>query len=280
MISLECLSTLSHKNPAHQRNVLNNPVNFPVMTEIEFGGLILDLNVNRITDLSGNTTGYVVNWEEITESKKNEEEVIKIQQMVDMAPVNIMMADLKGNITYLNNTSITTLRSIQHLLPVKVDQILGNSFDVFHKNPSHQQNLIKNPTNFPYQAEIKLGEEFLDLNVVGVYDKQGDYIGPMVTWEVVTAKKILVDELTQSANHLSASGEELLTLSSTMAANAEETSAQSNTAGTASEEVSAGIQSVAASMEEMSASIKEITKSTNESSKLFKRGHEHGTRCK
>ena len=206
-----------HKNPAHQRNVLNNPVNFPVMTEIEFGGLILDLNVNRITDLSGNTTGYVVNWEEITESKKNEEEVIKIQQMVDMAPVNIMMADLKGNITYLNNTSITTLRSIQHLLPVKVDQILGNSFDVFHKNPSHQQNLIKNPTNFPYQAEIKLGEEFLDLNVVGVYDKQGDYIGPMVTWEVVTAKKILVDELTQSANHLSASGEELLTLSSTMA---------------------------------------------------------------
>lgn len=256
-----------HKNPAHQRNVLSNPANFPVVTEIEFGGLTLDLNVNRIQDGTGATTGYVVNWEEVTEAKKNEQEVIKIQQMVDMAPVNIMMADLQGNITYLNNTSLTTLRSIQHLLPVKVDQILGNSFDVFHKNPSHQQNLIKNPANFPYKAEIRLGEEYLDLNMVGVYDKSGEYIGPMVTWEVITAKKNLIDELTQSATHLSASGEELLTLSSTMAANAEETSAQSNTAGTASEEVSAGIQSVAASMEEMTASIKEITKSTNESSK-------------
>jgi methyl-accepting chemotaxis protein len=256
-----------HKNPAHQRGVLSNPANFPVMTEIEFGGLVLDLNVNRIADGTGTTVGYVVNWEEITEAKKNEAEVVKIQQMVDMAPVNIMMADLNGNITYLNNTSLTTLRSIQHLLPVKVDQILNNSFDVFHKNPSHQQNLIKNPTNFPYQAEIGLGEEKLSLNVVGVYDKGGEYIGPMVTWEVITAKKHLIEELTQTATTLSASGEELLTLSSTMAANAEETSAQSNTAGTASEEVSAGIQSVAASMEEMSASIKEITKSTNESSK-------------
>lgn len=256
-----------HKNPAHQRNVLSNPANFPVMTAIEFGGLILDLNVNMIKDDSGATTGFVVNWEEVTEAKKNENEVVKIQQMVDMAPVNIMMCDLNGTITYLNQTSVNTLRSIEHLLPIKVDQILGHTFDVFHKNPSHQQNLIKNSSNFPYKAQIEVGPEKLDLNVAAVYDKAGTYIGPMVTWEVITQKVLLVDELTQTASHLSASGEELLTLSSTMAANAEETSAQSNTAGTASEEVSAGIQSVAASMEEMSASIKEITKSTNESSK-------------
>lgn len=256
-----------HKNPAHQRKILNNPASFPIVSEIHFGGLILDLNINRITNAKGETEGFVVNWEEVTAAKNNEAEMVKTKQMVDMAPINLMMATTDGIITYLNEKSLETLRSIEHLLPIKASQVLGANFDIFHRNPSHQRNLISNPSNFPFRSTISLGTEKLDLNMAAVFDANNNYIGPMVTWEVVTQKMIVIEELTVNANSLSSAGEELLTLASTMAANAEETSAQSNTAGTASEEVSSGIQSVAASMEEMSASIKEITKSTNESSK-------------
>lgn len=256
-----------HKNPAHQRKVLANPSSFPINSEIMFGGLILDLNINRITDAKGQTEGYVVNWEEVTEAKRTEQEMIKTQQMVDMAPINLMMADIDGTITYINNKSEETLRTIEHLLPIKASQVQGAKMDIFHRNPAHQKNIISNPANLPYRSTITLDTEKLDLNIAAVYDNNNNYIGPMVTWEVVTAKMVVIEELGTSATQLGSAGEELLTLASTMAANAEETSAQSNTAGTASEEVSAGIQSVAASMEEMSASIKEITKSTNESSK-------------
>lgn len=255
-----------HKNPSHQRKILNNNKNFPINTEIKIGSLILDLNVNRVSDDKGKTQGFVVNWEEISAKKEAEEEAGRLANMVKLSPINTMMSDKEGNLLYMNDNSMKTLKTLEHLLPAKVDQLVGNKIDWFHKNPAHQQKIISNPSNLPHSAVIQLGDEKLDLLVSPIYDHAGEYVGPMVTWDVITQKEKLIADLTESSQQLSSAAEELLSVSETMSANAEETTAQSNTASAASEEVSAGIQTVATNMEEMTASIREITKNTNEAS--------------
>jgi methyl-accepting chemotaxis protein len=108
--------------------------------------------------------------------------------MADNSPVNIILADRDLNITYMNEASERTLKSIEHLLPVKVNTIIGQSIDIFHKNPAFQRKLLANDKNLPHRATIELGDEKLDLLVSGIYDAQGSYLGPMVTWEVITQR--------------------------------------------------------------------------------------------
>lgn len=255
-----------HQNPAHQRKILGNDRNFPINTEIQLGSLILDLNVNNVKNEKGKTVGFVVNWEEISDKKAAEEEAGRLANMVKLSPINTMMSDKEGNLLYMNDNSQKTLKTLEHLLPAKVDQLVGNKIDWFHKNPAHQTRIISDPSNLPHKAVIQLGDEKLDLLVSPIYDNNGNYVGPMVTWAVITQKLKLINDLTEASQQLSSASEELLSVSETMSANAEETSAQSNTASSASEEVSAGIQTVATNMEEMTASIREITKNTNEAS--------------
>ncbi len=105
--------------------------------------------------------------------------------MVNDLPMNIIYADKEGIIRYLNRESERTLRSIEHLLPVQVEQIIGNSFDVFHKNPTHQRRIVADPNNMPHKAVIGLGDEKLELNLDAVY-VDGEYNGVALTWAVVT----------------------------------------------------------------------------------------------
>ena len=256
-----------HKNPAHQRKIIGDPKNLPYKAVIDFAGEKLDLLVSPISDSEGNYMGPMVTWEVVTEKLKKEVESARTQQMTDLSPINTLMSNLDGEIIYSNQASFDTLKTLEQNMPIKVADLVGSSIDVFHKNPAHQRKIIGDPKNLPYKAVIDFAGEKLDLLVSPINDSDGNYLGPMVTWEVITAKVKLVTDLTEASNALATSAEELLAVSNTMSANSEETSAQSNTASSASEEVSSGVQTVATNMEEMTASIKEITSQTNESSR-------------
>jgi len=108
--------------------------------------------------------------------------------MADSSPINTILADRDLKIIYMNEASERTLKSIEHLLPVKANAVVGQSIDIFHKNPSYQRKLLANDKNLPHRATIELGDEKLDLLVSAIYDPQGNYLGPMVTWEVVTQR--------------------------------------------------------------------------------------------
>ena len=70
------------------------------------------------------------------------------RQMVDAMPVAVMMADIADfKIIYMNKVSLETLRSIEHLLPVKADRMVGQVIDIFHKDPSHQRRLLASVKN-------------------------------------------------------------------------------------------------------------------------------------
>ncbi|EQC47410.1 methyl-accepting chemotaxis protein [Bacteriovorax sp. Seq25_V] len=257
-----------HKNPAVQKKIISSASNLPHRAIISVGPEKLDLLVSPLRDSDGEYLGPMVTWEVVTEKLKIEEEVARTKQMVDKSPINTMMATPEGKLIYINEAAINTLRKLQSLLPDKVEKLQGQSIDIFHKNPEFQRKIIGDPSNLPHNAIIGLGPEKLDLLISPIFDLDGKYLGPMVTWNVVTTKFELINDLSKSADDLQNSAESLLTLSSSLSAGAEETSAQANTASSASEEINAGVQTVASNMEEMVAAIKEITKTTNEASSL------------
>lgn len=106
--------------------------------------------------------------------------------IVENVQVNVMLANLDGVITYMNPASVKTLRTIESQLPVKVDTIVGQSYDIFHRAPAHQRRLLADPKNLPHTANIVVGKDTLSLTASPVFDSTGKYAGPMVIWEVIT----------------------------------------------------------------------------------------------
>jgi methyl-accepting chemotaxis protein len=175
-----------HKNPEMQRRLLSDPKNLPHRAKITLGDEILDLTAVAIRDSQGNYLGPMINWEVITEAETAQQEQQRLKQMVENATVRLIMANRNFEIEYMNPASVQALRKLQHLLPCHVDEMIGKSIDIFHKNPEMQRRLLSDPKNLPHRATIKLGDELLDLNVTAIRDAHGDYAGPMVTWDVIT----------------------------------------------------------------------------------------------
>lgn len=53
-------------------------------------------------------------------------------------------------------------------LPLPVKDIVGRSFDIFHRHLSHRRNLLSDPANLPHVANIRLGAETLRLQVSAI----------------------------------------------------------------------------------------------------------------
>ena len=150
--------------------------------------------MTAVRDTNGNYSAAMLTWSVVTQKVKNDAAAARLQQMVEEMPVNVMLAEPANlTLTYMNKASRDTLKTLEHILPVKVDDMVGQSIDIFHKDPEHQRRILSDPKNLPHQANIKLGDEVLDLLVTAIMDKDGAYIGPMLSWSVVT-KKLKVDE--------------------------------------------------------------------------------------
>jgi methyl-accepting chemotaxis protein len=253
------------------RNLLSDPKNLPYRRTISVGERKLDLNVNRIEE-GGKLSGFVVNWEDVTEKEQLDAESARLQSMMDNLPINVMMAGPDLTLTYMNPASIKTLKTIENQLPVKVDKMIGNKIDIFHKNPAYQREILADPKNLPKKAKIQLGTETLDLLVSPILNKQGTYIGSMATWSVVSDRVKMANDFERDIGGVvqvvNSSSTELQASSQSMAAGAEETSKQAQTVAAASQEASKSVQSVAAAAEEMSKSVKEISNRVQESASV------------
>ena len=133
----------------------------------------------------------------------------RTQSMLDSAPINVMFADREFKIRYANNATLKTLKAVEHLIPIKADQLIGQSIDIFHKRPEHQRRLLGDPKNLPHSANIPLGPETLELNINPVLDQNRTYIGAMVTWSIVTERLALEKKVKDGAERDAAQAAEL-----------------------------------------------------------------------
>lgn len=117
---------------------------------------------------------------------RDQETQQRLSEMVQNTAVRLMFADRDLKIAYMNPASEQQLRRFQHLLPCPVEEMIGKPIDIFHSERDRQQRLLADPANLPHRAQIHLGDEVLDLNVSALRDAKGRYMGPLLTWEVIT----------------------------------------------------------------------------------------------
>ncbi len=184
-----------HKHPEHQRRLLADPKNLPRRARIQIGPEYAELLVTALTDDNGEYVGPMLSWELITEkvhAETREKELLaeqtRVTRMIENAPTSMMFTDRDLKIRYMNPATVRLLKRIESYLPVKADEMLGQSIDIFHKNPEHQRRLLADPKNLPHRATIRIGPEYADLLVNAIIDQSGNYVGPMLTWEIITDK--------------------------------------------------------------------------------------------
>ena len=99
-----------------------------------------------------------------------------------------MYADHELTLQYLNPAAVKTLKGLEKLLPDKAENLIGKSIEIFLKVPGDVRRIISDPRNLPHQAIVELGTERLNLQVAAIMDNDGNYLGPMLTLEVVTER--------------------------------------------------------------------------------------------
>jgi len=127
----------------------------------------------------------------------------RMAQLVQNADICFMAADPEGRIVYLNPATERLFRRFEHILPVRVDQLVGTSMDLFHEDPAHQQRILANPdTALPHSAVVRFGDRRLRITAFAVRDPSGVFVGPGVVWEDVTEELRAKEEIQKQAGYL------------------------------------------------------------------------------
>lgn len=177
-----------HRDPSYQRGILGDQHNLPRRALIQVGPETLDLNVAALYDDDGQYVGAMATWDNVTEQQAMAQQVARITSMMENSPTNMMFADRDFVITYMNPASLKTLERLEQYLPVKAAQVVGSNLDIFHSSPAYQRGILEDDANLPRRRDINVGPEVLDLNVSAIRDENGEHIGAMATWEVITEK--------------------------------------------------------------------------------------------
>ena len=183
-----------HKNPAHQRSLLADPSRLPAKAEIKVGDVEFTVNATMIKGPNGEYMGNMVEWQDITEQRKKDIEVARLQSAVNGAEANLMICNANLDITYANPAVVEMLRKRQTELRkiwpgLDVENLIGQNIDQFHKNPSHQRRLLADVNNLPASAEIKVGDLEFKVNATAILGPNGEYMGNMVEWRDITEQK-------------------------------------------------------------------------------------------
>ncbi|MEH6476531.1 MAG: methyl-accepting chemotaxis protein, partial [Sneathiella sp.] len=194
-----------HKNPAHQRNILDNQSQ-TVETALLVGGRNFDLVVSPIIDQTGTRIGTVVEWEDVTEklAQHVEEQRVanensRIKSALENCTTNIMVSDADYNIIYVNSTMRDMLQNNEpdmkkDLPSFDARSIIGTNIDTFHKNPAHQRGKLDHLTG-AFDTSITIGGKFYNLIASPVLNDSEERIGTVVEWADVTAERNIEEEI-------------------------------------------------------------------------------------
>ena len=182
-----------HKNPAHQRKLLDDPNNLPWQTDIQVQDLTFELNVTAIMDAAGEYIGNALEWGNVTQVRADNNKAVQLQGAIDQSNTPSMMIDRDFLITYANKATFDLLKVNEATFAKSFpgfsadeNAIIGACIDGFHKNPAHQRKLLDDPNNLPWQTDIQVQDLTFELNVTAIMDAAGEYIGNALEWGDVT----------------------------------------------------------------------------------------------
>ena len=122
-----------------------------------------------------------------------EREFDRIKGAINGSSAAVMTVDRDFIVTYVNEATrrlfSDNLEEFRKAFPsFDPSGIVGTCIDVFHRNPSHQRQLLSDPSRLPFKTQIKVGSLNIMLYVTASMDKEGNYIGNSLEWRDVTAE--------------------------------------------------------------------------------------------
>lgn len=193
-----------HKRPGHQRQMINE-LKSPYKTDLTVGDLIFELTASPWLDVRGKRIGTVVEWLDKTDAVRKREaeartaaENARVRYALDSVTTNVMIADADANIIYANDSVTQMMRraqaDIRKVIPhFDAEQIKGRNMDMFHRNPDHQRNLIKNLRG-TYNGKAEVGGRTFTV-IANPITVEGQRIGTVVEWADRTAEVAIEKEV-------------------------------------------------------------------------------------
>jgi len=181
-----------HNTPNKQQDMLDN-LDKTQRNRLKLAELTFDVITTPVFDDDNQRLGTVLEWNDITqelarsqEERRIADENLRIRQALDTVATNTLIADKNNNIIYLNNSFKTMMagaqQDIQTVMPdFDSRKLLGTNMDAFHKNPTHQQNLL-NKLSTTLKAEITIGKRMFALISNPILSSEGSRIGTVVEW--------------------------------------------------------------------------------------------------
>lgn len=107
-------------------------------------------------------------------------------QALELSSTSFMIADVDRNIVYANEAVLSLLKhnekELQKVLPqFSADNLIGQNIDIFHKNPSHQRNMLANLRD-TIVSSITVGTLNFRLTLMPLFDDSGTSLGTAVEW--------------------------------------------------------------------------------------------------
>lgn len=147
----------------------------------------IQASYNPIFDPNGKPFKVVKYATDITKAKLESITAARLKLALDTCTSNVMMADADCNIMYLNNSVISFLQDaesdIKKELPrFNVASLIGANIDIFHKNPSHQRNMLEKLTD-TYKTSIQVGGRSFNLVANPIFGANKERLGTVVEWQ-------------------------------------------------------------------------------------------------
>ena len=137
--------------------------------------------------------------ERIAADRRIATESLRIQNALDKASTNVMVADNTGQIIYMNVAMTQMMHTcesaLQKVLPdFQASALIGTNFDVFHRNPSQQKNFLAQLTK-EYISKITVAGHTFRFIFNPVINAQGERLGSIVEWSDITNEVSVQREL-------------------------------------------------------------------------------------
>jgi len=123
-----------------------------------------------------------------------------MKDILEHAPINIMMADADENVVFVNRQAREILQQVENELATyipgfKVSEVIGGSIHRYHKDPSIIKHVLAQlKPGESREGEIKPGRFIFEHETRGLFNQQGERIGFVVQWTDVTERRAKEEE--------------------------------------------------------------------------------------
>ncbi|MCF8168927.1 MAG: hypothetical protein K9J77_09980, partial [Rhodoferax sp.] len=123
----------------------------------------------------------------------------RVVQALNKASTNVMIADTSNHIIFMNDTVKGMMQrnemQLRKVLPhFDAGRLVGQSIDVFHRNPAHQRNMVAGLSG-THRTQIQVGDLYFGLNANPIVDSSGARLGTVVEWFDRTAEVAVENEV-------------------------------------------------------------------------------------